>query len=359
MTDGNSLIDFIEQVSGGAHLRVEENLGDGFVRLRSAEAERRQAKHDIRCVEDIVIEMLRNARDAGSRAIFIATTKEGEQRSLTFIDDGMGIPAKLHELVFEPRVTSKLETMVMDDWGVHGRGMALYSIKSNVSDARIVCSQPGLGSSFSMTVDTGQLPEKTDQSSYPSIEKDEQGDLHIVIGPHYMIRCALEFSLAHRHELDVYLGSPAEIAATLVEYGQKRLDNDALLFCDDIQTLPLCERLAASADAAEFVRSGEAIGLSISERTAHRILARQILVLKPVLEKVLPSRTARPVATTDLLKDNRGLKLTKEDVESFSREMERAFEPLAQRYYLSLKDIPHIRVKGDSILVRFHIDKET
>ena len=33
---------FIENVCGDSHLRVEADLGDGFVRLRSAEAERRQ-----------------------------------------------------------------------------------------------------------------------------------------------------------------------------------------------------------------------------------------------------------------------------------------------------------------------------
>ena len=125
--DESTLIDFIESVSGGAHLRVEENLGKGFVRLRISEAERRQAKHDIRCVEDIVIELLRNARDAHASSIFIATTREGSLRYLTIIDDGDGVPVDLQELIFEPRVTSKLETMVMDDWGVHGRGMALYS----------------------------------------------------------------------------------------------------------------------------------------------------------------------------------------------------------------------------------------
>ena len=46
---------FIENVCGDSHLRVEADLGDGFVRLRSAEAERRQAAHDIRSTEDIVI----------------------------------------------------------------------------------------------------------------------------------------------------------------------------------------------------------------------------------------------------------------------------------------------------------------
>ena len=71
MTD-QSLTSFIEEVCGDSHLRVEDDLGDGFVRLRIAEAERRQARHDIRSTEDIVIEMLRNARDAGARSIFVS-----------------------------------------------------------------------------------------------------------------------------------------------------------------------------------------------------------------------------------------------------------------------------------------------
>lgn len=58
------LADFVSDVIGSSAVRVEENLGDGFVRLVVDEAERRQARHDIRCVEDVVIEMLRNARNA-------------------------------------------------------------------------------------------------------------------------------------------------------------------------------------------------------------------------------------------------------------------------------------------------------
>ena len=60
MGDGN-LASFIEDVCGEGHLRVETDLGGGFVRLRSSEAERRQAAQDIRSSEDIIIEMLRNA----------------------------------------------------------------------------------------------------------------------------------------------------------------------------------------------------------------------------------------------------------------------------------------------------------
>ena len=76
MSDTNELISFIASMSGEGNLRVEENLGEGFVRLRVSEAERRQAKHDVQHVEDIVFEMLRNAREACATRIDVATFNE-------------------------------------------------------------------------------------------------------------------------------------------------------------------------------------------------------------------------------------------------------------------------------------------
>jgi hypothetical protein len=349
------LIDFIEQVSGGTHIRVEENLGNGFVRLRTEEAERRQAKHDIRQVEDIIIEMLRNARDANARAVYIATTREGDVRTLTVIDDGDGIPDDLHERIFEPRVTSKLETMLEDEWGIHGRGMALYSIKSNVTSAKVVSSGIGLGCALALEIDTSLLGEKTDQSTFPVVGKDEDGALRVTKGPHNIVRAALEFALAHRKAPDVYLGSSSAIAATLMEHGHKSLRSDDLLFCDDLNTLPINQRLAASADASDLMLNCTRIGLDISERTAHRILSNQIAPLSSLCEL---AKGEQGRAATDLSRDNRSLRLSKEDVNAFSREMERAFELLAERYYLSLTDVPRITVKGDTITVRFPIEKD-
>jgi hypothetical protein len=144
----------------------------------------------------------------------------------------------------------------------------------------------------------------------------------------------------------------------MLESGQRTLERETLLFCDDISTLPLCQRLAACADASELEANCRALGLEISERTAHRILSRQIEPLKPLLERVAPVRAPKPAPGIDLMRDSRGLKLAQEDVESFSRSLEAAFEPLAQRYYLSLKDMPKIRVKGDSITVHFYVEKE-
>ena len=83
--EGDTLSDFIDDVCGESRLRVEDDLGDGFVRLRSSEAERRQAAQDIRSSEDVVIELLRNARDAGASRIFLATQKSGNARLLNAI----------------------------------------------------------------------------------------------------------------------------------------------------------------------------------------------------------------------------------------------------------------------------------
>ena len=69
--------------------------------------------------------------------IFVACTREGSTRRIAMIDDGDGVPKHLQRTVFEPRVTSKLDSMHMDKWGVHGRGMALYSIAVNAESATI------------------------------------------------------------------------------------------------------------------------------------------------------------------------------------------------------------------------------
>ena len=148
-------------------LRVEENLGDGFVKLRVSEAERRQAKHDIQHVEDIVVEMLRNSRDAGAKSIYVATMKEEGVRTLLFLDDGAGVPDDMRERIFDARVTSKLETMKMDRWGVHGRGMALFSIRQNTLSSQVVASGPNMGTSIRVTADTDALSERADQSTWP------------------------------------------------------------------------------------------------------------------------------------------------------------------------------------------------
>ena len=359
MNDTNELISFIASMSGEGNLRVEENLGEGFVRLRVSEAERRQAKHDIQHVEDIVIEMLRNARDAGATRIYLATAKEEGTRTLLFFDDGSGVPEDMRERIFDARVTSKLETMKMDRWGVHGRGMALFSIRQNVTSAEVVTSAPDRGSSFKVVVDTDSLGERSDQSSWPVASKDEEGNFVCSRGPHNIVRTACEFALEELHSCDVYLGTPTEIAATMYSHASATLDATKLLFIDDEASLPIVSRLGFASDAADFMRIASSIGVDISERTAHRILAGAIPPVKSVSSRLLRERESHPqhAGDVDLLRDRRGLKIAKDDLASFSRSLERDFEELAQRYYITLTGEPKIRVAKDRITVSFPIDK--
>ncbi len=358
LDQSSDLISFITSMTGEGNLRVEENLGEGFVRLRVAEAERRQAKHDIQHVEDIVTEMLRNARDAHATAMYIATTKEGSARSLVFIDNGCGVPPDMHERIFDARVTSKLETMKMDRWGVHGRGMALYSIRENSDEARVVTSAPGMGSSFRVMVDTERLSERADQSTWPQAARDDSGEWACVRGPHNIVRTVCEFALVERHGCELYLGSPTEIAATLRAQALSSADTARLLFVDDEQQVPVVERLAYASDAADFIRIAASLGIEISERSAHRILNGQIQPIRSVSARIMrtPRAGSKPSAV-DLTRDRRGLKISHDDLDEFSRLLERDFESIADRYYLTLTHEPKIRVSKDSIIVTFEIQK--
>jgi len=356
VSDQDGLIDFVSAVSGETYLKIEENLGDGFVRLRISEAERRQAQHDIRSFEDVVVELLRNARDAHAQRLFVATAKEGSIRTFTIVDDGVGIPVSLHDSIFEPRVTSKLETMVVDKWGVHGRGMALYSVRSNVASAQVVSSDSHRGTSLVVTSDTEVLPERADQSSWPVIERSDSGNLEVARGPHNIIRQILEFACEHP-ELDVYYGSPVEIAGTLFILARDEVDSSDLLFCDEPSRLPVWQRPASSSDADELMSIAGEAGLSISERSAHRILNDELMPLDTVLHQATHEEPA-PEKSPDIYQDRRGLKIHHGDLTSFKRDLTEAFDSLAEKYYLHLRGEPRIHVGKDEIRVKFDVEKE-
>ncbi|PKQ21286.1 MAG: ATP-binding protein [Actinobacteria bacterium HGW-Actinobacteria-6] len=357
--NADRLIDFVSSVSGDEFLKVEENLGDGFVRLKISEAERRQAKHDVRSFEDIVVELLRNSRDAHAQRIFVATTREGDVRTLTIIDDGIGVPTQLHETIFEPRVTSKLETMVMDRWGVHGRGMALYSVRSNVSSVKVACSDLHRGMALQVVADVANsLPERADQSTWPAVERDpEDGRLKVARGPHNIVRRIIEFACEHP-EIDLFYGSPTEILATLHWTAREFLDTSDLMFCEDRSRMLVWHRPALGADAAELVEIAAELGLSISERTAHRVMAAELAPLDPVIaQAVVEDEPAGPTAP-DIYRDRRSLRIDHADLDSFRRELEKAFDVISERYYLSLKGEPKVTVGSNEIRVRFSVEKE-
>jgi len=357
MADSDSLLRFVTSVANDAHVKVEETLGDGFVRLNISEAERRQAKHDIRTFEDVVVELLRNSRDAHARRIFVANTRDGDMRAMTVVDDGVGVPRHLHDRIFEPRVTSKLDTMVTDRWGVHGRGMALFSVRSNVVDAKVAASDAHKGMALAILSDTTALAERADQSSWPTVEIAEDGRPAVGTGPHNIVRRVVEFAVEHP-EVEVFLGTPTEIVATLYALAREELEAARLLFCDDPERLAVWQRPAACADAAELVDVARSIGLAVSERTAHRVLGGETPSLEPVLRLVLPSSEPGERRRPDIYRDRRGLRVHHTDLSAFRRGLEDAFDLIGERYYVHLKGEPRVTVGRDTITVRFDIEKE-
>jgi hypothetical protein len=176
------------------------DLGSGFARLTGPEGARRNPSR-LRYVEDALVELLRNARDAGATTIYVASTlKSRRYRVLTVIDDGSGIPETHTDLIFEPGVTSRHLRPVADrDVAPHGAGLSLYHIKNTALDARVISAFSP--TALKVTIDTHTLPERALQSgSRPS-------------------RSNLQATLASfaRTGPTLFHGPPARILATLLK----------------------------------------------------------------------------------------------------------------------------------------------
>ncbi len=360
--DAGSLADFVALTGHAGKLRVEESFGGGFVRLRVDEAERRQAKHDIRSVEDAAIELLRNARDAGAHTILLATTKTDSLRTLTAIDDGSGIPESMWERIFDARVTSKLDSMHMDAWGVHGRGMALFSIRQNAQSAKVMASAPGKGTAIQAVFDTETIQEKADQSSWPEMGTDDAGKPLIERGPHNICRTCCEFAIEDGGDCEVYVGSAAEVIAAARRRVRIPREVREKLLTTALSDLSLLQQLRLAADAQELAEIAGKLGLAISERTAHRILAGEIRPAQGAYAWCCGAKQkaagAQARHKVDLAKDSRGLKIADEDIEQFQEVLAKDFQQLAERYYLVPTGRPEVRVSSGKVQVSFDFMEE-
>lgn len=360
--DNDNLKDFIETASKVSPFRVENDYGGGYVRLRSEEAERRQAIHDIRSSEDVVIEALRNSRDAHARMIFLATAREGDLRKIVMIDDGDGIPPYMHKRIFEPRVTSKLDSAHLDKWGVHGRGMALYSIAVNCDVAKVVCSDIELGAALSFTANCRTLGEKADQSTFPTFELTDGGTVS-VRGPKNIVRTACEFAVDSAPTCSVFIGTPAEIAATLYTFGLSTLSPSQRAFADYPEQLPVCKRLGIAADPASFCMLAEGLGLHLSERTCRRIMNGQISAISALTDRISIRGNTRQKGSRKAPKsrripdDSRGLKIDASDLEIFEDGIEQAYGQLARDYFLDAGVKAEIKVSRDRISISIPVKK--
>lgn len=396
--DTSKLSAFIQESTGENINRVEKSYGNGFVRLCTQEAERRQAQHDIRSVEDIVLEMLRNSRDAQAHHIFVATSKSGTKRHICMIDDGCGIPHSMWNHIFEARVTTKLDTVHMDAWGIHGRGMALYAIRENVHHAYVQDSLINGGTSIVVDVDTDKLPEKRDQSTFPTFMETPDHVLE-ARGPRNINRCVTEFAFREKSTCEVYIGSDAQIASALYDFG-RAITTSAQRVFTSAETTALCKRLALAKDPCSFAEIAKTIGLSLSDRTARRIMDGEgahvqdcyALVVKQIedLHRPHPSKAdakshalhskhasaephvrktrnqtdisssptsadVRNILSHELASHSNSLfskrNFSKEDLSAFSQDIHRSFHKLAEAYYLSYDVQPTISIKNSKIVI--------
>lgn len=351
---GGSLVDFVDALCGSEHYRIEQDFGGGYVRLRSTEAERRQAAQDIRSTEDIVIELLRNARDAGARTIFVALQRDDTLRTLVVIDDGCGVPPDMRELVFEPRVTSKLDSAHMDKWGMHGRGMALFSVRANAKKALVKASAPGGGTSLLVQTDLTRLPEKSDQSSFPHFEAGSHA--LSMRGPKNILRTVAEFALEHRRDCTVFCGSFTEVASTLYAFGMSVLSPAMRAFATDDDSIPLVHRLATAVDPDGFAVLAESMGLELSSRSARRIMDGTIEPLPSMMERLEaeafphPKQPARPKPARSGAAERRSLKLAPEDMRELQDDIAKALGKLSDRYFIRCAE-PEVQVGSTAIRI--------
>lgn len=403
-----SLSAFVERMTGQDTQRISEALGDGFVRLRLSEAEKRQALQDIRCTEDAVIEMLRNARDAGATLIFLATHKTETTRRLVMLDNGSGIAPAFHETIFEPRVTTKLDSASMDDWGIHGRGMALFSIAANAQSACVTQSEKGAGTAIAVQIDLKSLGEVKDQSTLPDLvraddkatntkhdgsqvvpdscrkglqntpkrhndeskqtPKHHNDELQLGPGPNNIYKTCAGFALSEAGASQTFVGSDAEIIASIralffSRAGRQTFTQASLESAPPEKRYGIFTPLIDAQDGDSLVAAAESLGLSISQRNAHRILAKEVKptpdILRRIREKPKTAKVPKTDAARGLLEgvqSKRKIRLTPRDTQELLDAFTKDVQLLQERYYLVCNREPKLTFRNGHLRVDFHFD---
>ncbi len=330
MGNNKQLLNFINETNPDK-LQVEEDFGLGYVRLNTTEAQKRQAKDDIRDVESVLIEMLRNSRDANASTIYVASWKQNSKRNLVVIDNGEGIPGQMKNLVFEPRVTSKLNQINYDTYGLHGRGMALYSTAVNCEYTKVTYSKPGGKlTAIKVVADNDKLPEKANQSTWPSF--DSSGS--IKDGPHNLIRKSVEFNLANK-KLDIFLGTQTEILSEMFK-------NDEFDF-----------KKKSAKSIYEFAKVLE---LDISLRNCQRVFHKQISLSKSILSTIEKKST---------VKTNRALKspaiasfLGNEELENILKETKYLVDEKGKKSFIRTSEDANINKVGNNLVITLPLEIE-
>lgn len=254
------------------------DLGAGFARLTGVEGARRGPSR-LSYVEDALLELLRNARDAGARNVFVASSLTRRRfRTLTVIDDGRGVPEAYGDLIFEPGVTTRHLDPVSEPprapdaprppspspTAPHGAGLALYHLREAAVEARLASS--GSPTAITATFDTTVLPERTLQST----SRTSQSNLRTTFQTFLRHHANSNDPNPPRPPLTGYYGTPARILATLLA---NRIIHTSTEKSDGAPDgAPSSIRLAHRASG---------LGLGLSHRTVQRVIKGEVSSLQP------------------------------------------------------------------------------
>lgn len=195
------------------------------------------------------MELLRNARDAGARNIYVASVlRRRRYRTLTVLDDGQGVDERYATLIFEPGVTTRHLNPTIEavdpNSPPHGAGLSLYHIRNlAVRSSLLSAASP---TSITVTFDTRVLPERSLQSTTRPSRSN--------------LRATVENFARTSRTSAFYYAQPAKILASLIK--NHIIHNDE--------------------SAVELVELAEALGLWISTRTAQKIKNGEI----PAIERI-------------------------------------------------------------------------
>ncbi|MGF1471939.1 MAG: ATP-binding protein [Rubrobacteraceae bacterium] len=227
------------------------DLGSGFARITGVEGVRRSPS-PISTVENALLELLRNARDAGAQNIYVASTLRNRRyRALTVLDDGHGIPAPYEGLIFDPGVTSRH----LAANGSYRSGLSLYHIKKAALSLNLL--SPTAPTSFRAIFDTNKLPERSLQSGTRSSGSN-------------LISTLQTFLIDREWKPkpgSIYYGPQAKILAKLIE--------NRIIHENKEESQGLTERLW---------RRGRDLGLDVSLRTVQRIRNGEIPAAESISE---------------------------------------------------------------------------
>ena len=243
------------------------DLGSGFARLLGAEGLRRSPAK-IRYVEDALLELLRNSRDAGARNIYVASSLRSRRyRELVVIDDGRGIPETHKRLIFQPGVTTRHLTPVSYDddarnaaeaGALHSAGLSLYHIKNAATFAEVLSASAP--TSVKVVFDTRTLPEKSLQSN----ARPSKTNL-----PATLARFARQ---APPQAPRLYHASSARVLARLLK--NRIIQSDEAM------------------DAGWLREEAASLGLEVSLRTVQRVLAGKVPAAEEVVSESGDGRQA-------------------------------------------------------------------